>query len=189
MKIYALILMFLNLIFLLYSQKLSAKNEIIDPPECFNNKGEAVKFENMKSKTGKITIGIAKKDASGKPIIYRFNYDNSPESLQIFVDFHECAHHQTGDLENINLPQNFKERILKEDIADCIAAIRMKSDHLNARNLIKNTLIELKKAMTYIGFDELAIKRREDNILKCFNKNILLPNYIEDILKQNKLKN
>ena len=43
--------------------------------------------------------------------------------------------------------------------------------------------------MTYIGFDELAIKRREDNILKCFNKNILLPNYIEDILKQNKLKN
>ena len=65
----------------------------------------------------------------------------------------------------------------------------MKSDHLNARNLIKNTLIELKKAMTYIGFVELTIKRREDNILKCFNKNILLPNYIEDILKQNKLKN
>ena len=189
MKIYALILIFLNLIFLLYSQKLFAKNEIVVPPQCFNNKGEAVKFKNMKSKTGKITIGIAKKDASGKPIIYRFNYDNSPESLQIFVDFHECAHHQTGDLENINLLQNSKERILKEDIADCIAAIRMKSDHLNARNLIKNTLIELKKAMTYIGFEELAIKRREDNILKCFNKNILLPNYIEDILKQNKLKN
>ena len=189
MKIYALILMFLNLIFLLYSQKLFAKNEIVVPPECFNNKGEAVKFKNMKSKTGKITIGIAKKDASGKPIIYRFNYDNSPKSFQMFVDFHECAHHQTGDLENINLPQNSKERILKEDIADCIAAIRMKSDHLNARTLIKNTLIELKKAMTYIGFDELAIKRREENVLKCFNKNILLLNYIGDILKRNKLKN
>ena len=80
--------------------------KLLIPPECFNNKGEAVKFKNMKSKTGKITIGIAKKDASGKPIIYRFNYDNSPKSLQMFVDFHECAHHQTGDLENINLPQN-----------------------------------------------------------------------------------
>jgi len=189
MKINTLILIFYCLLFFSYPQKIFAKYEISDPPECFNNKGEAVKFENMKSKTGKITIGIAKKDASGKPIIYRFNYDNSPKSLQMFVDFHECAHHQTGDLENINLPQNSKERILKEDIADCIAAIRMKSDHLNARTLIKNTLIELKKAMTYIGFDELAIKRREDNILKCFNKNIFLPNYIEDILKQNKLKN
>ena len=78
MKIYTLILIFLNLIFLIYSQKLSAKNEIIDPSEFFNNKSEAVKFENMKSKTSKITIGIAKNGASGKPIIYRFNYDNSP---------------------------------------------------------------------------------------------------------------
>jgi len=189
MKINVLILILYSFVFFLYSQKVFAKYEIADPPGCFNNKGEAVKFENMKSKTGKITIGIAKKDILGKPIVYRFNYDKSSKPLQKFVDYHECAHHQTGDLEKRNLPHNSKDYLLREDIADCIAAIRMKSDHLNARTLIKNTLIELKKAMTYIGFDELAIKRREDNILKCFNKNIFLPNYIEDILKQNKLKN
>ena len=31
---------------------------------------------------------------------------------------------------------NSKDYLLREDIADCIAAIRMKSDHLNAKNLI-----------------------------------------------------
>jgi hypothetical protein len=184
MKINTLILIFCIFVFFLYSQKILANYEINDPPECFNNKGEPVKFVNMKSKTGKITIGIAKKDALGKPIIYRFNYDKSSKFLQQFIDYHECAHHQTGDLEKTNLPQNSKDYLLKEDIADCIATIRTKSDHLNAKNLILITIKELKKAMTYIGFDELAIKRREDNILKCFNKNISLTNYIEDIFKQ-----
>ena len=49
----------------------------------------------------------------------------------------------------------------------------------------KMILNELKKAMTYIGFDELEIKRREDNILKCFNKNISLAKYIEDFVRKN----
>ena len=38
--------------------------------------------------------------------------------------------------------------------------------------------------MRFIGFDELSIKRREDNILKCFNKKISLTNYIENVAKQ-----
>ena len=63
MKINILTLIFSILVFFLYSQKLLAKYEITDPPWCFNNNGEAVKFENMKSKTGKITIGIAKMDS------------------------------------------------------------------------------------------------------------------------------
>tara|TARA_A100001015_G_scaffold170284_1_gene189301 strand:+ start:730 stop:1059 length:330 start_codon:yes stop_codon:yes gene_type:complete len=109
----------------------------------------------MKSKTGKITIGITKIDSLGKPIFYRFNYYKSSKFLQKFLDHHECAHHQTGNLEKTNLLHNIKDYMLKEDIADCIAAIRMKSDHLNAKNFIINTLNELKKAMTYIGFDEL----------------------------------
>lgn len=184
MKINALILILYSFVFYLYSQKVFAKYEITDPPGCFNNKGEAVKFENMKSKTGKVTIGIAKKDILGKPIVYRFNYDKSSKPLQKFVDYHECAHHQTGDLEKRNLPHNSKDYLLREDIADCIAAIRMKSDHLNSKNLIIITLKELKKAMRFIGFDELSIKRREDNILKCFNKNISLTNYIENVAKQ-----
>jgi len=188
MKINTLILIFYIFLFFLYSQKILANNEINDPPVCFNNKGEAVKFVNMKSKTGKITIGIAKKDALGKPIIYRFNYDKSSKLLQQFIDYHECAHHQAGDLEKANLSLNSKDYLLREDIADCIAAIRMKSDHLNSKNLIIITLKELKKAMRFIGFDELSIKRREDNILKCFNKNISLTNYIENVAKQKNIK-
>jgi len=146
MKINALILILYSFVFYLYSQKVFAKYEITDPPGCFNNKGETVKFENMKSNTGKVTIGIAKKDILGKPIVYRFNYDKSSKPLQKFVHYHECAHHQTGDLEKRNLPQNSKDYLLREDIDDCIAAIRMKSDHLNSKNLIIITLKELKKS-------------------------------------------
>ena len=36
--------------------------------------------------------------------------------------------------------------------------------------------------------DELEIKRREDNILKCFNKNISLAKYIEDFVRKNNTK-
>ena len=81
-----------------------------------------------------------------KPIVYRFNYDKSSKPLQKFViGYYECAHHQTGDLEKRNLAHNSKDYLLREDIADCIAAIRMKSDHLNSKNLIIITLKELKK--------------------------------------------
>ena len=183
MKINTLILILYSFVFFYTHKKYLQNMRSMTHLDVLTIKG-TVKFENMKSKTGKITIGIAKKDALGKPIIYRFNYDKSSKFLQKFIDYHECAHHQAGDLAKINLPLNSKDYLLREDIADCIAAIRMKSNHLNAKNLILITLKELKKAMKYIGFDELVIKRREDNILKCFNKNISLTNYFEDFVSK-----
>jgi len=45
MKINTLILIFYSLLFFLYPQKIFAKYEITDPPECFNNKGEAVSLK------------------------------------------------------------------------------------------------------------------------------------------------
>ena len=54
-----LFLMFFNFTYI-FSQETYAEYNIIDAPYCVNNKGEEVKFQNMKSKTSKITQGIGK---------------------------------------------------------------------------------------------------------------------------------
>ena len=171
-----------------YSQALKIKHKISQPPLCFNNKGEKVLFQNLNSKRGKITAGVAKKDVNGLPIIYRFNYQKSPNSLQLFIDYHECAHHQTGDLDKRPPPQNSIQYMIKENIADCVASILMKSDKINGEILIKETLLELKKAMRVIGFPKTIIESRELNIKQCFKKNISLKSYINYILKKRGLK-
>ena len=56
-----------------------------------------------------------------KPIIYRFNYEKSPPEFQIFVDYHECAHHQTGHVDQPHPPRNSYEHLMNESIADCLA--------------------------------------------------------------------
>ena len=74
--------------------------------KCHNNLGEAVVFINGNSDRQKPAAGMAKRDGKGQPIVVRFNYDNAPSELQQFIDSHECAHHQTGDLENKPPQQN-----------------------------------------------------------------------------------
>ena len=183
-----LFMIILNFQHLAYSQALKIKHKISQPPLCFNNKGEKVLFQNLNSKIGKITAGVAKKGVNGLPIIYRFNYQKSPNSLQLFIDYHECAHHQTGDLDKRPPPQNIIQYMIKENIADCVASIRMKSDKINGEILIKETLLELKKAMRVIGFSKAIIESRELNIKKCFKKNISLKSYINHILNKRGLK-
>ena len=183
------LLMFLFTIFvnsehLAHSQSLKLEYKISKPPLCSNNNGKNVYFQNRDSKTGKFTAGVAKKDVNGLPVIYRFNYQKAPKSLQMFIDFHECAHHQTGDLEKKPPEQNSLEYMMKESIADCVAAIRMKSDNINGKTLIKEALVELKKNMIAIGFPKSTIESREINIKKCFKKNISLTTYINKILKK-----
>ena len=78
--------------------------------------------------------------------------------------------------------------MIKENIADCVASIRMKSDKINGKILMKETLLELKKAMRVIGFTKAIIESRELNIKKCFKKNISLKSYINYILKKRGLK-
>ena len=175
---------FFNSEHLSHSQSLKLEYNISKPPLCINNNGKNVNFQNLDSKTGKFTAGVAKKDVKGLPIIYRFNYQKAPKSLQMFIDFHECAHHQTGDLEEKLPEQNSLEYMMKESIADCVAAIRMKSDYINGKTLIKEALVELKKTMIVIGFPKSTIESREINIKKCFKKNIPLSTYINNILKK-----
>ena len=103
-------------------------------------------------------------------MIYRLNYKKAPKSLQIFIDFHECAHHQTGDLEKIPPLQNSFKNMMKESIADCIATIRIKTDNFDGEVIIKEVLEELKITMSTIGFPESTIRSRELNIRECFKK-------------------
>jgi len=162
--------------------------KISKPPLCTNNNGKNVYFKNLNSKTGMLSAGVAKKDINGLPVIYRFNYQKAPKSLQMFIDFHECAHHQTGDLEKKPPQQNSFEYMMKESVADCAAAIRIKSDKINGKILMKEVLVELKKDMTNIGFPKSTIESRELNIVKCFEKDISLSTYIDNILHKRNLK-
>jgi len=184
---FSLIFIF-NFQYIVHSKTSNFKNNISKPPSCTNSKGEKVSFKNLNSRTGRFTAGIAKRDINGLPIIYRFNYHKSSKALQMFIDFHECAHHQTGDLEKKPPKQNSFEYMMKESVADCLAAIRIKSDKINGQFLIKEVLVELKKDMTIIGFSKSTIESREMNIKKCFKKNISLSTYIDDILNKRNLK-
>ena len=150
-------------------------------PKCQNNLGEAVVFINGNSDKQKPAAGMAKRDENGQPIVVRFNYESAPVELQQFIDFHECAHHQTGDLEQPHPPQNSPKHMMKESIADCIAALRMrKSEEI----LLIEALLELKKAMSALGFPLTSIKSRELNISNCFKNKISTKLYISKVLKK-----
>tara|TARA_B100001939_G_C16891501_1_gene595631 strand:- start:616 stop:1185 length:570 start_codon:yes stop_codon:yes gene_type:complete len=189
MKIFIFSLIFIfNFQYIVNSKTSSFKSNISKPPLCTNNKGEKVSFKNLNSRAGRFITGIAKRDLNGLPIIYRFNYHKSSKALQMFIDFHECAHHQTGDLEKRPPPQNSFKYKMKENTADCVAAIRIKSDIINGKSIIKEALFELKKDMKIIGFSKSVIESRELNIKNCFKKDISLNEYLNYILVKRGLK-
>ena len=55
---------------------------ITPPPSCVNNIGESVIFENVENGRGENAAGMAKRDETGTPVVYRFNYKNSPQPLK-----------------------------------------------------------------------------------------------------------
>ena len=71
--------------------------------------------------------------------------------------------------------------MMKESIADCIAALRMRE---SGEILIIEALLELKKAMSTLGFPLTSIKSRELNISNCFKKKISTKLYISEVLKK-----
>ena len=164
-----------------WSKDIFIQFEIISPPSCINNNGVNVQFQNLSSKLGKFSAGVAKKNKKNGPIVYRLNYEKSPKALQIFIDLHECAHHQTGDLEQRHPPQNSPKHMMKESISDCIAALRMRK---SGEMLMIESIFELKKAMSALGFPLTSIKSRELNISNCFKKKISTKLYISEVLKK-----
>ena len=120
------------------AQETTTSFEIASPPACQNNKGETVRFENRISPKAKSAAGMARRDDKGAPVIYRFAYEKSPQSLQKFIDRHECAHHQTGDIDRPHPPRNSPDHMMNESIADCIAILRMRDESTKSEAQLKN---------------------------------------------------
>ena len=74
-------------------------HEVVPPPSCANNKGETVRFVDSSRGRPGMAVGMANRDGSGNPVVFRSNYAATPPEFQSFIDRHECAHHQTGDVD------------------------------------------------------------------------------------------
>ena len=155
---------------------------IASPPACHNNKGEPVRFENQMSPKAKSAAGMARRDDKGVPVIYRFAYAKSPQSLQKFIDHHECAHHQTGDIDRPHPPRNSPDHMMNESIADCIAILRMRDETTNSQAQIKNVKMALRQAMGEVGFPTSTIDSRISNIDNCAQKNTTAVEFIKAVL-------
>ena len=80
-------------------------------------------FENIDNGQAEIAAGMAKRDKRGNTVVYRLNYKYSPKPLHYFMDLHECAHHQSGDIDLPNPLRNSSDQMMNESIADCIATL------------------------------------------------------------------
>lgn len=157
--------------------------DIMPPPACFNNKGEMVQFENQTAQGANAAAGMAKRNAAGVPVIYRFSYERSPKPLQYFIDLHECAHHQTGDIDRPHPPRNSPAHMMNESIADCIATMRIRDENQNGASLISGATLALKRAMESVGFPASTIDSRLSNINNCMKKDGSAKAFIKAVLE------
>ena len=164
------------------AQETTTSFEIASPPACQNNKGETVRFENRMSPKAKSAAGMARRDDKGVPVIYRFAYAKSPQSLQKFIDRHECAHHQTGDIDRPHPPRNSPDHMMNESIADCIAILRMRDESTKSEAQLKNVKMALRQAMGDVGFPTRTIDSRISNINNCAQKNTTAVEFIKAVL-------
>ena len=164
------------------------KYEIASPPSCKNNLGEKVLFRDVDNGRAKSAAGMAKRNETGTPIVYRFAYQHSPIPLQQFIDLHECAHHQTGDVDLPHPPRNSPEHMMNESIADCIATLRIRDEISEGEGVVFQAVEQLMQDMIKIGFPAVTMKSREANILNCLKKNKSADAFIDDVLRHRKLK-
>jgi len=164
-----------------------AQFEIVTPPVCINNKGETVQFEKNSSQKAAFSAGMAKRNKKGVPTVYRFSYKKSPKAIQRFIDLHECAHHQTGDVDRPLPPQNSPLQMMNESIADCIATLRIRDEYKNGEALILDALLELKKTMNSLGFPSSSFNSRKSNINNCLKKEVSGSTFILGVLKHREL--
>lgn len=156
---------------------------VVTPPVCANNRGEAVQFiDSDKGRPG-VAVGMARRDEGGKPVVLRSNYSATPPVMQSFIDRHECAHHQTGDIDRPHPPRNGPEHLMNESISDCIAILRLRDEDGYDAAGLKLVAAALRNEMTKIGFPEISISSRLSNIENCFRKVGAPQDYIDKVLK------
>ena len=171
-----------------WAQSNQVKFNVIAPPSCSNNIGEQVQFKTVETTRAKGTAGMAKRDKNGLLVVYRFDYELSPHSLQRFIDFHECAHHQTGDIDMPRPLQNSPEHMMSESIADCIASMRIRDELNEGTEIVLVAILELTKAMDGKGFTALTTQSRISNITHCLQKDTLAVTFVDAVLKHRGLK-
>jgi hypothetical protein len=142
--------------------------ELVDAPACVNNKGEPVAFRSVEGTRQPLAAGMARRGANGEPMVMRSNFAAAPGPLQQFIDRHECAHHQTGDVDMPHPPRNGPVHLMNEAVADCIAVLRLRDEEGYDAGRLKQVVEALSADMKKIGFPGISISSRVRNIESCF---------------------
>jgi hypothetical protein len=156
-------------------------NPVIAPPRCINNHGENVQFVSRATSQSQIAAGMANRNADGKPVIYRMNYENADPAFQRFIDFHECAHHQVGHVDQPHPQRNSYEHLMNESIADCVAILRVREE---ADESFSAVIASLESAMTWVGFPKSSTDSRLSNIMNCYQNYGSSTDFIGGVLEK-----
>lgn len=131
-----------------------------------------------------LLLGWLERDGEGTPTVYRFNYQFAPSELQSFIDLHECAHHQVGDVDQPHPPRNSSEHLMNESIADCIAGLRFRDEYQKSETDFEKLITALRSDMEQIGFPEISVSSRISNITHCYTSYGPADIYIRNVIKQ-----
>ncbi len=157
--------------------------DVVNPPPCTNNKGEMVRFIERNGERSAMAAGMAIRDRNGQAVIFRSNYAAAPPEFQRFIDRHECAHHQTGDVDRPHPPRNSPEHLMNESISDCVAILRLRDEEGFDRAGFSRVAAAMRHDMAKIGFPEISIGSRIGNIDNCYSKYGSPQDFIDGILK------
>ncbi len=153
-------------------------------PVCSSNKGEQVQFSTTDRGRPGLAAGMAIRDGSGKPVVLRFNFASAPREFQQFIDRHECAHHQTGDVDRPVPPRNGPEYLRNESISDCVAIRRLRDEEGFDDKAFGKVTGTLRTDMAKIGFPESSIASRIRNIAGCFKNPASAGDLIRHVLQE-----
>jgi len=161
-----------------------APYDVVTPPACTNDKGETVRFIDTGRGRGGLAAGMANRDGSGEPVVFRSNYGFAPPEMQSFIDRHECAHHQTGDVDRPHPPRNSREHLMNESISDCVAVLRLRDEEGYDQAAFDRVAAALRADMESIGFPEISVSSRISNMQNCFDKYGAPQAFVDGILQQ-----
>jgi hypothetical protein len=140
-----------------------------------------VEFETRNTSRAEIAAGMANRRADGTPMVYRMNYQTAPPAFQRFIDLHECAHHQVGDVDRPHPPRNSPAHLMNESIADCVAILRIREESADPDAVVSALIPALRSAMTQVGFPEISTQSRVANIEQCYAKEQSASDYIQGV--------
>ena len=161
------------------------KYTVVAPPVCVNNLGESVSFFSRPTTQGRVAAGMANRDNDGNPVIYRANYEKATPAFQKFVDFHECAHHQVGHVDQPHPPRNSYDHLMNESIADCVAILRVREEDNESYRLVIDGLVD---ALTAIGFPKTSTDSRISNVTNCYENYGSSAEFIEGALNSERAR-